>query len=97
MALRKFKPTSPGRRFMTVSTFEEVTRSKPEKSLTEPVKKTGGRNNYVPGAPAVKNLGTGFVVSGTVLEAGTGQPVRNTRIQIWLNTARGGIIERELL
>jgi len=46
MALRKFKPTSPGRRFMTVSTFEEVTRSKPEKSLTEPVKKTGGRNNY---------------------------------------------------
>src|SRR3989440_1825955 len=44
MALRKFKPTSPGRRFMTVSTFEEVTRSKPEKSLTEPVKKTGGRN-----------------------------------------------------
>src|SRR5947208_6491822 len=46
MALRKFKPTSPGRRFMTVSTFEEVTKSKPEKSLTEPVKKTGGRNNY---------------------------------------------------
>jgi len=34
MALRKFKPTSPGRRFMTVSTFEEVTKSKPEKSLT---------------------------------------------------------------
>src|SRR5207247_1171020 len=46
MALRKFKPTSPGRRFMPVSTFEEVTRSKPEKSLTEPVKKTGGRNAY---------------------------------------------------
>src|SRR5436190_909476 len=46
MALRKFKPTSPGRRFMTVSTFEEVTKSKPEKGLTEPVKKTGGRNNY---------------------------------------------------
>src|SRR5213079_1053154 len=46
MALRKFKPTSPGRRFMTVSTFEEVTRSKPEKSLVEPVKKRGGRNAY---------------------------------------------------
>src|SRR5256714_4054226 len=46
MALRKFKPTSPGRRFMTVSTFEEITKTKPEKSLTEPVKKTGGRNNY---------------------------------------------------
>ena len=45
MALRKFKPTSPGRRFMTVSGFEEITRSKPEKSLTGKVKKTGGRNN----------------------------------------------------
>ena len=45
MALRKFKPTSPGRRFMTVSTFEEVTKSEPEKSLTEPVTKKGGRNN----------------------------------------------------
>src|SRR2546430_14178327 len=45
MALKKFKPTSPGRRFMTVSKFEEVTRSKPEKSLTGAVKKKGGRNN----------------------------------------------------
>jgi hypothetical protein len=50
----------------------------------------GGRNNYVAGAPFVKNLGTGFVVSGTVLDAATGEPVRDTRIQIWLNTARGG-------
>ena len=45
MALKKFKPTSPGRRFMTVSGFEEVTKSKPEKSLTGSVKKKGGRNN----------------------------------------------------
>ena len=45
MALRKFKPTSPGRRFMTVSTFEEVTKKEPEKSLLEPVTKKGGRNN----------------------------------------------------
>ncbi len=45
MALRKFKPTSAGRRFMSVSTFEEVTKTEPEKSLTAPVKKTGGRNN----------------------------------------------------
>jgi large subunit ribosomal protein L2 len=45
MTLRKYKPTSPGRRFMTVSTFEEVTKSKPEKSLVEPVTKKGGRNN----------------------------------------------------
>src|ERR671917_639759 len=45
MALKKYKPTSPGRRFMTVSTFEEVTKTEPEKSLVEPVTKKGGRNN----------------------------------------------------
>jgi large subunit ribosomal protein L2 len=45
MPTQKFKPTSPGRRFMTVSDFAEVTRSEPEKSLVESVKKTGGRNN----------------------------------------------------
>jgi large subunit ribosomal protein L2 len=42
---RKFKPTSPGRRHMTVSEFAEVTKGEPEKSLVEPIKKTGGRNN----------------------------------------------------
>ncbi len=45
MALKKYKPTSPGRRFMSVSSFEEVTKTQPEKSLTEPLKKTGGRNS----------------------------------------------------
>jgi large subunit ribosomal protein L2 len=44
MALKKFKPTSPGRRFMTVSSFDEITKTEPEKSLTAPLKKTGGRN-----------------------------------------------------
>jgi large subunit ribosomal protein L2 len=44
MPVRKFKPTSPGRRFMSVSTFEEITKSEPEKSLTAPVAKKGGRN-----------------------------------------------------
>ena len=45
MPTKKFKPTSPGRRFMTVSDFAEVTKSEPEKSLVESVKKKGGRNN----------------------------------------------------
>ena len=45
MPVRRYKPTSPGRRFMTVSTFEEVTKSKPEKALTEKLTKKGGRNN----------------------------------------------------
>ena len=45
MAVRKFRPTSPGRRFMTVSDFAEVTKSEPEKSLLAPVTRKGGRNN----------------------------------------------------
>jgi large subunit ribosomal protein L2 len=44
MAVKGYKPTSPGRRFMTTSTFKEVTRSQPEKSLTEGLSKHGGRN-----------------------------------------------------
>ena len=44
MAVRKYKPTSPGRRFRSVSDFEEVTKSKPEKQLLKPLKSTGGRN-----------------------------------------------------
>ncbi len=45
MGLKKYKPTSPGRRFQSVSDFSEITRSTPEKSLLEPIHKTGGRNN----------------------------------------------------
>ncbi|MDH4176116.1 MAG: 50S ribosomal protein L2 [Thermoleophilia bacterium] len=45
MAVRKYKPTSPGRRFMTTAAFDEITKSTPEKSLLEPLSKTGGRNN----------------------------------------------------
>ncbi len=44
MGIKKYKPTSPGRRFQTVSTFEEITTSTPEKSLVETLKKSGGRN-----------------------------------------------------
>ncbi|HUT70537.1 MAG TPA: 50S ribosomal protein L2 [Desulfatiglandales bacterium] len=45
MALKKHNPTSPGRRFQTVSTFAEITRTEPEKSLLKPIKKSGGRNS----------------------------------------------------
>ena len=44
MPVRKYRPTSPGRRFQSVSTFEEVTKQVPEKSLVVPLRKTGGRN-----------------------------------------------------
>jgi large subunit ribosomal protein L2 len=46
MAVKKVKPTSPGRRFQLYSTFEEVTKTEPEKSLLQRVKKTGGRNAH---------------------------------------------------
>jgi large subunit ribosomal protein L2 len=46
MPIKKHKPTSPGRRFQTVLAKEEITAERPEKSLLQPVKKTGGRNLY---------------------------------------------------
>ncbi len=45
MAIKKFKPITPGTRFRSSATFDEVTKSTPEKSLTAPLKKSGGRNN----------------------------------------------------
>ncbi len=45
MGIKSFKPITPGLRFKTISTFEELTRSKPERSLVVPMKKSGGRNN----------------------------------------------------
>ena len=45
MAIRKYKPTTPGRRGSSVSEFSEITRATPEKSLLRPLKKTGGRNS----------------------------------------------------
>ena len=57
MPIRKYKPTSPGRRFMTGSTFEEVTRDHPEKSLVEHLKKFSGRNQT--GKITVRHRGGG--------------------------------------
>lgn len=57
MGVKKFKPTSPGRRQMTVLTFDEITTTTPEKSLLEPMKKTGGRNAQ--GRLSVRHQGGG--------------------------------------
>ena len=57
MAVRKYKPTSNGRRNMSVLTFEELTTDTPEKSLLAPVKKNGGRNNT--GKITVRHQGGG--------------------------------------
>ncbi|MBX5435855.1 MAG: 50S ribosomal protein L2 [Alicyclobacillaceae bacterium] len=57
MGIRKYRPTSPGRRFMSVSTFEEITTDKPEKSLLVPLRKRAGRNNQ--GRITVRHHGGG--------------------------------------
>lgn len=57
MAVKKFVPTSPGKRFMTVSDFKEITTDKPEKSLLEPLKKQAGRNNL--GRITIRHQGGG--------------------------------------
>jgi large subunit ribosomal protein L2 len=57
MGIRRYKPTSAGRRNMSVSTFEEITTRRPEKSLLEPIRKRGGRNNY--GRLTVRHRGGG--------------------------------------
>src|SRR5579871_409963 len=57
MPIRQYKPTSPGRRGMSVSTFEEITKTKPEKSLVVKLKKHAGRNNQ--GKITVRHRGGG--------------------------------------
>ena len=57
MAIKKYKPTSNGRRNMTSSDFAEITTDKPEKSLLAPLKRKGGRNNQ--GKITVRHQGGG--------------------------------------
>ncbi len=57
MAIKKYNPTSPARRHMTVSAFEEITTNTPERSLLEPIKKNAGRNSY--GRITVRHRGGG--------------------------------------
>jgi large subunit ribosomal protein L2 len=57
MGTRKFKPTTPGRRFATVPTFEEITKSRPERSLIEPLRQRAGRNTQ--GKVTTRHRGAG--------------------------------------
>ena len=57
MAVRKLKPTTPGRRFKVAGTFDDITASKPEKSLLAPIKRSGGRNNQ--GKMTMRYIGGG--------------------------------------
>jgi large subunit ribosomal protein L2 len=66
MAIRKIKPTTPGQRFMTVSMYEEITCTKPERSLLEAKKRTGGRNNR--GRITTRHIGGGNRVYYRVID-----------------------------
>ena len=57
MAVRKFKPVTPGQRGKVANTFDEITTNVPEKSLLRPIKKSGGRNNT--GKMTMRYLGGG--------------------------------------
>ena len=64
--IKRYKPTSPGRRFLTVSTFNELTGEKPEKSLLRKVNRTGGRNAY--GRITVRHIGGGNRVKYRIID-----------------------------
>ncbi len=57
MSIKHYKPTSPGRRGMSVSSFEDITKTEPEKSLVAKLSKSGGRNVY--GRITVRHRGGG--------------------------------------
>jgi large subunit ribosomal protein L2 len=68
MALKSYKPTTPSMRFTTVSTFEEITKSSPERSLTKPTKRNAGRNNA--GRITVRHRGGGHKRRYRVIDFG---------------------------
>lgn len=57
MSVKKFKPTTPGRRYMNVSSFEEITKKDPERSLVETIKNKAGRN--MQGRTTIRHRGGG--------------------------------------
>jgi len=58
MAIKKYKPITPGQRYKTSASFEEITKTKPEKSLVVTKKRTGGRNNQGRNTGRTSNLST---------------------------------------
>ena len=66
MAIKRYKPTSPARRFMTVSTFSEITKTTPEKSLLASKSKTAGRNNS--GKITVRHIGGGNRIKYRIID-----------------------------
>src|SRR5262249_45803763 len=108
MGIRQFKPVTKGTRFRTVSDFSDITTTTPEKSLLEPIKKSGGRDNH--GHIAMRRRGGGHKRQYRVIDfkrnkhgvAGTGSsveddPNRSARIALVADAAgaKGSIIHRK--
>ncbi|MBI5217388.1 MAG: 50S ribosomal protein L2 [Bacteroidia bacterium] len=66
MAVRKLNPVTPGQRYRTISTFDEITKTTPEKSLVKAIRKTGGRNNS--GKMTMRYLGGGHKRSYRIID-----------------------------
>ena len=66
MGIKRYKPTSPARRFMTVSDFAEITAKKPERSLVESINRTGGRNSQ--GKITVRHIGGGGRIKYRIID-----------------------------
>ncbi len=66
MGIKRYKPTSPARRFMTVSDFSEITAKKPERSLVESINRTGGRNAQ--GKITVRHIGGGGRIKYRIID-----------------------------
>ena len=82
MALRHRKPTSPGRRFQTVSDFAELTTSTPEKSLLSPKPKSGGRNAY--GRKTSRHRGGGHKQQYRIIDFKRNKDAIPARVAAWL-------------
>ena len=90
MPTKKYKPTTPGRRFMTVPTFEEITKFTPEKSLTVIKKKFAGRNSY--GRITVRHRGGGNKVKYRIIDFKRGNELPATVIGIEYDPNRSAYI-----
>ena len=78
MALRAYKPVTPGTRWRSVATFAEVTKTKPEKALTEPARKSGGRNNT--GRITSRHRGGGHKRLYRIVDFKRNKPGMNARV-----------------
>ena len=98
VALLASEPSGTGAENVGESGPEPIARDEPQPTARERAERRckatqsnpGGTNNYLPDAPALDSLGSGFVITGLVRSADGCRPLENVRIQVWLATETGG-------